>query len=201
MEPAIEKPRPLLGVVACGGKSSRMGSDKGLLDYFGQPQRYRIYEMLLPYCQFVMLSINKDQAQGVPNPYASVVDLEKYANIGPMASILTPFSIFPDADLLVIGCDYPWISEPEIDLFLKKISNESIAAGFYNEDDRYEPLLAWYSNKCAAPLLESYENGQYSLQCFLKTHGAQKYLPSNSNAVISVDRPEQYEQIRKIINV
>ncbi|MBK8495728.1 MAG: NTP transferase domain-containing protein [Chitinophagaceae bacterium] len=37
------------GLVLCGGNSSRMGTDKSMLQYYDKPQRYHVYDMLLPF--------------------------------------------------------------------------------------------------------------------------------------------------------
>ncbi|HRF41341.1 MAG TPA: NTP transferase domain-containing protein, partial [Saprospiraceae bacterium] len=39
---------PLRGLVLAGGKSVRMGSDKGLMEYHGKPQREFTADLLAP---------------------------------------------------------------------------------------------------------------------------------------------------------
>ena len=51
----------LYGLVLSGGKSTRMGTDKGLLDYFGKSQRVYSIEMLEKLNLKTFLSVRKEQ--------------------------------------------------------------------------------------------------------------------------------------------
>ena len=65
-----------------------------------------------------------------------------YKNIGPMAALLTAFVQYPQADLLVTGCDYPFISGKDVKEFLTSVKEKKIATAFYNNEQQlYEPLL------------------------------------------------------------
>ena len=45
----------------CGGKSSRMGTDKSRIIYHEKEQQYHVYEMLQLICEDVFISCNKEQ--------------------------------------------------------------------------------------------------------------------------------------------
>ncbi|NNE77041.1 MAG: NTP transferase domain-containing protein, partial [Pricia sp.] len=47
----------IYGLVLAGGKSSRMGKDKGLIPYHGMPQREYLYHLLGRVCDKTFLSI------------------------------------------------------------------------------------------------------------------------------------------------
>ena len=51
----------LYGLVLSGGRSTRMGKDKGLINYHGIPQRDYIYNLLNEVCDETYMSIRKDQ--------------------------------------------------------------------------------------------------------------------------------------------
>src|SRR4051812_45814849 len=74
-----------IGLVACGGSSSRMGTDKSMLIYNTKPQRYHVYEMLQPFCEKVFISCKKEQSATVADGYDILTDDPVYNNIGPMA--------------------------------------------------------------------------------------------------------------------
>src|SRR4051812_39594577 len=99
------------GLVVCGGKSSRMGKDKSMLDYHGKPQRYYLYEMLEPLCEQVFISCSKEQAATIPSEYKIIEDAAEYEDIGPMAALLSAFKKYPKASFIAVGCDYPFIND------------------------------------------------------------------------------------------
>lgn len=190
----------LYGLVVCGGQSTRMGRDKSLIDYHGKPQRYYVYEMLEWICDKVFISCNRAQAEGVNKPYEILTDLPVYDNIGPMAALLTAFATFPDHDFLVVGCDYPYISNKDLKEFLKSLDSKTVASAFYQKENTiYEPLLAWYSRKSGAELVTMFNKQQYSLQHFLREHNAGKYDSPRPKNIVSVDTPEQYQTAKEQI--
>jgi molybdopterin-guanine dinucleotide biosynthesis protein A len=187
------------GLVVCGGQSNRMDTDKSMLQYHDKPQRYHVYDMLLPFCERIFISCNKDQASSIEAGYDCIVDDESFGNIGPMRALLTAFNQYPKKNFLLIGCDYPFLTMDELQLFSNNCTNEPSA--FYNKaDDIYEPMLAWYPHKGFNELKRKYETKQFSLQLFLKESNAIKYLPTDINCIQSIDTPEAFDAAFKLIN-
>lgn len=192
--------KELYGLVVCGGKSTRMGTDKSLINYHGKPQRYYVYEMLEWVCDKVFISCNRAQATKIIAPYQIMADLPNLENVGPMAALLTAFSTYPDKDFLVVGCDYPFITTRDLKEFEKVLDREQSASAFYNEEnDIYEPLLAYYSERSGNEIQRMYTGNQYSLQHFLKEHGAEKYNPVRPKRMISIDTPEDFQAAKEKI--
>ena len=180
----------LIGIVACGGQSSRMGIDKGRLIYHGQEQRYRVYHMLAKICDEVYISCNARQAVDLPAGFNLIVDNPSYPEIGPMAGLLSAFDTVQHADVLLLGCDYPYLDEKELRLFLAAIDRSGPATAFFNGAAAvYEPLLAYYGSQAAASIRTGFAEGQYSLQQWLYRNKAGRYLPQNRDSLKSIDTP------------
>jgi molybdopterin-guanine dinucleotide biosynthesis protein A len=60
-------------------------------------------------------------------------------------------------------------------------------------------LLAWYSKDAGALLKQHFDQGEFSLQHFLKKNGAEKYLSKSERVVTSVDTPEDFERVKAIL--
>lgn len=187
------------GLVVCGGNSSRMGKDKSMLQYYDKPQRYHVYDMLLPLCEKVFISCNKQQSATIEAGYEFIADDTTLGDIGPVTALLTAFTQYPNKNLLLTGCDYPFLTTNELQLFSTTCTNKP--AAFYNEAaDVYEPMLAWYPYSCFEELKRLHEAKEYSLQHFLKVSEAIKYWPSDINCIKSIDSPEAYDEAYKLIN-
>ncbi len=176
----------ITGLVVCGGKSRRMGADKGLLEYHGLPQRQFVYDFLQEICTQVYFSCNREQLAGIPPGYSVVCDDEKYASIGPVAALLTAIAKFPATSFLLIGCDYP--------LFLKKdaerllyTSNEMAGAYYQSAAELYEPLLAIYHPPVFDLVKKNFDCGRFSLQNILQAAGAEKIRAGDPSIITSVD--------------
>jgi len=180
------------GLVVCGGNSSRMGRDKSLLEYYGKPQRYHVYDMLLPFCEKVFISCNPEQANTMAEAYPYIQDLPQYNNTGPIAALLTAAEQFPKNNFLFIGCDYPYLTNEDLVHFFS-LCKEEKPLSFYNADENmYEPLLAYYPHSSFGELKERYKTKQYSLQHFLQESKADKFYPANKKAMCSIDTEEAF---------
>ncbi len=182
----------LTGIVVCGGRSSRMGTDKGGIRYREQPQYLHVAAMLHPSCKEVYLSVNEQQQAAYGgSAYPLLTDHGEYRNIGPMAALLIAARQLPDAHFLLIGCDYPLLEGQELGAFMCTLEPGLFAKAFYNTDaGMYEPLLAYYSARAAQQLLAQAASWGYSLQRFLKACEADRYYPMNKDSILSVDDPE-----------
>jgi molybdopterin-guanine dinucleotide biosynthesis protein A len=183
---------PLYGLVICGGESSRMGSDKSLLEYRGKPQRDHVYEMLEPFCEKVFISCNKNQV-GTMGHFPAIVDAEPYEGIGPMAALLSAFLQHPHADFLCLACDYPFLDSKDIAHLLKARDSKHSAFTFFNPQSGFaEPLLGIYPADIYPSLLDEFKHGNYSLQQFLKKSSVKQVIPTFPENIFSADIPAAY---------
>lgn len=182
-----------IGLVSCGGASTRMGTDKSLLVYHEKPQRYHVYELLQFFCKEVYLSCNAAQLPGISGSYQTMPDLPAYEHTGPMAALLTAYQLHPGHHFLVLGCDYPFITTATIAQLLPSAGEEPAARALYREREQvYEPLLAFYPATVAGLLQQLWEQRQYSLQRLLKTVHAKKIIPAEERVMQSIDTPEAF---------
>ena len=93
-----------IGLLLAGGASTRMGRDKGLLDWQGQPLIAHMHALLsaLPLSQVVV--------SGARPEYAGVID--KAPGRGPLGGIASAAQVLPDGILLVVPVDMPRLSLP-----------------------------------------------------------------------------------------
>ena len=177
-----------------------MGTDKSLLKYHQLPQRYHLYGMLQALCEKVFISCNATQVEGMDPSFHIIPDLTEYAQCGPISGLLSAFSMFPGKDLLVTGCDYPFISYEEMERFYASVMPGVLAAAFYDErSQHYEPLLGFYAAASAPLLKEQFTEEQYSIQYFLQRRHAQTYIPVSPNTMLGVNTMEEYEAARLLL--
>jgi molybdopterin-guanine dinucleotide biosynthesis protein A len=189
----------LIGIVACGGESSRMGIDKSTLIYYSKPQYEHVGDLISECCEQVVISCNNSQFGRLDTQYEKLPDLPEFSSSGPIAGLLTAFYTFPDKNFLLIGCDYPLLQKSDLALFLNAIQENSTAAAFYNKYGKYEPMLGWYSASAAQKLNEHFYKNDYSLQSFLHNVNAQKYIPGSEEVMKSVDTQEDFTRITDFI--
>ncbi len=172
------------GLVLAGGQSSRMGKDKALIDYHGQPQFLHIYKLLENLCDQVYIS-SKEKKYSLP----TLIDSPELESLGPIAGIISAFE-WEDNDWLVVAIDYPLFSEEHI---LKLIEpTDTLANVYFNpETGFFEPFLALYKQAFKETLMSEISTGTNSLQTILRKSLVTKVIPKNLEVIKSVDYPKE----------
>ncbi|UJH67309.1 molybdenum cofactor guanylyltransferase [Allomuricauda sp. SCSIO 65647] len=172
---------PLYGLILSGGKSTRMGEDKGLLDYHGIPQREYLYGLLENLGLPCYLSIRLDQKNNIPNNFKVIVDNDRYR--GPFNGMLTAHATYPRAAWLVLACDLPLLNKVALkNLVLKRNTNKTATAYATNASSLPEPLVAIWE-----------PTGLQKAKEYLKTAESscpRKYLINSDTELVFPERDE-----------
>lgn len=177
-------PADFMGLVLCGGRSTRMGHDKGLIRSgkmtWAEQQVSKLKILGLP----VFISINESQVAAyleIFQPTQLIVD-RPFSNInGPLQGLLSAHHAFPEKHIVCIPCDMPNLSET----FLTKLLN--IFTRYYPEyqlfipkaAEQIQPLCGLYAKECLDYFTEQYEAGYLknkSMIHLVKTHPGVKMI-------------------------
>lgn len=178
------------GLVLAGGKSERMGRDKALIVYHGQPQYAHLSNLLSAYCDNVYVSCNASQEFfSVP----VIKDDPSYADMGPIAGLMTAMEKH-EGPWIVIAVDYPQIGKNEIENLIKQRNREAIATVYYNSQTGfYESFIGIYEASFRDIMKQEMLSGRYSVQEILRTHYTEQLVPENLEILRSIDTPESYK--------
>lgn len=190
----------LVGIVLCGGHSSRMGSDKSMIPFHGVPQYMHAAGLLSNFCESVYLSCNNQNANTFDKAYSLIIDHANYTQAGPMGGLLSCFETLGQKNLFVLGCDYPFIEKSDLQtLQMQFLNNQNCIAYYSNQHEVYEPTIAIYPYSTFTVMKQAYEVGNHSLQRLLKNIPAEKKSMENAAKFSSIDTPiMRDEAIKKI---
>ena len=119
----------LFGLVLAGGASTRMRTDKAALEYGGQPQLRRAFEMLSQVCAATFVSVRPDQRDDPARAgYPQIVD--RQPGIGPIAGISAALLEHPKAAWLVLACDLPFLTEETLQNLIAHRDPHKIATAY-----------------------------------------------------------------------
>jgi molybdenum cofactor guanylyltransferase len=182
-----------IGLIACGGESSRMGQPKYMLDYHGIPQYQFLLRMIQTILPDTFLSFRRPTGDGFPYP----VILDAPGIPGPAAAIVSANQQFPGRSILFIGCDYPRIEAGHVKQLLAASAEHHCNAAFFDEDSKkYEPILAVYHPLEMTELTTELSNYNYSLQQWLQNKRTVKCLSTNRRIIESIDDLENYHRVK-----
>lgn len=156
----------LYGLVLSGGKSSRMGFDKGTIDYHGKPQRQYLFDLLSESCEKVYTScIGENRVVQELNP---VVD--RYSFDSPVNGILTAFSLHPEYAWLVVAIDLPNVDRSVTQRLTAERDISKMATCFFDDNAQApEPLITIWEPAAYPVLMANAQKGNVSPRNFLRT--------------------------------
>jgi len=181
----------LYGLVLAGGKSTRMGRDKGSIHYHGVSQRVFAARLLSEWCQEVFVSCRKEQVPTLEPELRPLVDT--FENLGPIGGILTALHFKPDAAWLVVACDLPFLSHDSLRALVEARNTSKVATAYQNPDNQMpEPLIAIYEPQSNLGLLDSVKNGQNCPRKFLLNSDCHLITPETPDVIANINTPEEH---------
>lgn len=195
-------PASLNGLVLAGGKSRRMGRDKGLMRYGHKPQRYYLADLLGQFCDQVYISCRREQEKAIADAgYQPLVDdgmAEKQ-----YGAILSALNRYPDRAWLVVACDLPMINPEAMNYLIGKRDSSMIATAYKNPRGGLpEPLLAIWEPRSRDMLIEKLGQGITCPRKALIGSSPDVVLadPPNSLILMNANTPEDAGEARKLIS-
>lgn len=153
-----------------GGKSSRMGVPKALLEIDGKTLLETVAGAGAGFEERI-LSVNDPM---IPTPEGFVRCADVYPGCGPMAGIHAALSM-TDCDALVTApCDAPYYSSELAQYLAGQYEQGLDALVLVDQDGRAQPLTGVYSKSCLPVLDEHLKNGKLKLMRMLESMKTRK---------------------------
>ena len=150
----------MYGLVLCGGESSRMGNDKGLLLQDGKHWVQIAADKLSILQVPVKVSVNKRQQDVYEKKFAAhdlIVDDEQLLIKGPLLGMLSCHLAFPNEDLFVLACDILNMETHLLESLYKKYREQNSDAYIFVNGGDAEPLCGIYTAKALTFVLDMYK--------------------------------------------
>lgn len=172
----------MLGAVLCGGQSTRMGTDKGLMKLEAKTWAQTALDKLTALQLPVVISVNATQYATYPAvfPVEQLVKDDEGLDIhGPLAGVLSVHQQYPQEDLLALACDMPLMDPVIIEQLVIAYRNNEEEAYVFTNHGEPEPLCAIYTAKALAATLQRYhqhELPRHSMK-FMLEHLKVHFIP------------------------
>ena len=190
-----EKIAPIQGLVLAGGKSTRMGTDKGTLNFYGKNQRDVAIDLLEKNHLKTFLSVREEQEIGIEN-----VITDKFVGLGPFGAICSAFQENPDVAWLVIATDLPFVNDAVIKKLLKHRNPSKVATAIKGKDKQFlEPLITIWEPKSYTLLLNYLAQG-YSCPRKILLNSDVGIIEIEDNLIRNINTPEEFKAAYKEIN-
>jgi molybdopterin-guanine dinucleotide biosynthesis protein A len=132
------------GIILAGGKSSRMGTDKGLMEYNGKLLVEYAIDLLRPFCAEIIISSNNSDYERLG--LKVVPDI--FRDCGPVGGLHAALSGSHFNYNIVVSCDTPFVVAELFDLLLAQKKGVDIVLPEHKRG--MEPLIGVYRKEVAS---------------------------------------------------
>ena len=184
----------IYGLVLSGGKSTRMGQDKGLISYHGVPQREHIYHLLEDVCDRTFMSIRHDQQGDIPPTFNTILDKDEFR--GPYNGLISAHKEYPEVAWLVLACDLPLIDQESLKELIEKRDSKKMATAFaQRENPLPEPLCAIWEPEALRTSIAYLEAGNGTCpRKFLINNDVLLVFPKRPEVLLNANSQEEYKE-------
>lgn len=187
--------REITGIILAGGKSERMGTDKGLLLFKGKPFISHIYEAMKPIVGNNIIVVSSNAAYDKLK-YNRIEDL--IADKGPIGGLYTALKQSKTKLNLVLSVDVPLITTELLEWLLKN-NDESYLMTQLQAHEKASPLIAVYDRALRIPLGELLAGNQLKLSSLVDDINHQTLeVPKKWSAQLqNINTNEDYQKLLK----
>lgn len=188
---------PVWGCILIGGKSSRMGRPKHLIQEDEKTWLEHAVETLSPYVEQVVLSGSGE----VPETLAALPRIPDAPGLaGPLAGILSVMRWQQTVSWLVMACDQPDVQAESLEWLLaqRKPGIKAVLPDLLG-DGHLEPLLAWYDFRCRPQLETIAASGFLRLSRLANQAGVYHFQPPRHlhSSWHNINTPDQFAQTQQ----
>jgi molybdopterin-guanine dinucleotide biosynthesis protein A len=166
------------GYILAGGKSSRMGEDKGLILFNRKPVVQYVIDALAPVVDEVVI-VSNNQAYEV---FGLKVIADEIKDVGPAGGIGAALQNSTSEKNFIVGCDMPFVTREAIETVIKQSYGYQITLPL--NADQLEPLFGVYTTDCKDEWLRLVREGIVKLH-ELVTHFNLKKLKTDNNGLFA----------------
>jgi len=190
--------RKINGLILTGGKSSRMGEPKALINYHGKAHARYLYDLLSPFCDQVYLSSQKDQwskSEIADLPILEDINLSE----GPTRGIISALTFDPTVSWLVVACDLVNLNLMAIQNLIDQLDNtksDTVAICFSHHEKGFpEALCALYLPEAKAVFTQAIEQGLKCPVKILAQASILKIMPTERVDLSNINTQQERESL------
>lgn len=184
------------GVVLAGGKSIRMGSDKGLILFKDQPLFKHSLARLRDQVGSVLINANHNISQ-YEDAGVSVVSDDPILFQGPLAGFLTGLKHSHTPYVLFVPCDCPLFPKHLAQTLMNALQNDHSDLAFAATSTQNHPVFALMHRRVQQNLETFLDSGGRKIETWYQTLITSRVLFSEETAFYNINTPADLEQMTR----
>lgn len=153
-------------VINAGGKSTRMGSDKALLEIAGKPMIEHILDQTAGLGEQIIITNNPQAYAYLKLPLVG----DRLPDKGALGGLYTAVEAASQPYAVVLACDMPFVNRPLLEFMLAQAADfEAVVPRLLSAETgkvEAEPFRAVYAKTCLGPIQRALEAGKMRMISF-----------------------------------
>lgn len=177
------------GIILAGGKSSRMGEDKALMEWDGTPMIQRTAQLLRGFSNEIIIASNdKDH-----HAFGDFGVVDNFPNSGPMAGVEAGLFAAQFSSSIVLSCDAPYVSNLVLETLISKNETDATIAKI---QERIHPLIGIYQKTSLETIQNELKRNQFKMHRLLEQLDTiyVDFPASMKKAFININTPEEWNR-------
>jgi molybdopterin-guanine dinucleotide biosynthesis protein A len=189
--------KDITGIILAGGKSSRMGSDKGFIKLNDKSFVEYSIKALKPLVNDIL--IVSDNPDYDIFGYKRIEDEIKGA--GPVAGIWSGLNSSQTKSNLILSCDIPLIKTSILEKLIDSIDENSEIIQI-ESNGKTMPLIAMYKKQCAPTFLKALQNDERRLRRVINTMKTKNVVleVEEQDTTMNINTQEELKTIENAYN-
>ncbi len=184
---------PVNGLVLAGGKSTRMQTDKGQINYHGKSQRQYTTQLLTPFCNKIFIS-------GGGEGELNIIE-DAFIGLGPYGGILSAMQTNPNIAWLTVACDLPYLSADTLQYLVSHRNASKVATAFLDSEGQFpEPLVTIWEPKAYPILLQFLSQGYSCPRKVLINSDIELLTAPNVSEFRNINFPEERDEAMRFFS-
>jgi molybdopterin-guanine dinucleotide biosynthesis protein A len=184
------KREDITGIVLSGGRSSRMGSDKAMIEFEGKKLIEHSLAVMRKVAATIIISANSEQYAD----FGEKVVSDNYNGIGPLAGLEACLRISNTRVNLLAPCDTPLLNVDFLNTILENIDDYDAVVPI-SANGKIEPLTGYYSRDILPIVVQQIERGDFKVQNLLKRIRT-NFLPFENRRILkNINTPDDLRNI------
>jgi molybdopterin-guanine dinucleotide biosynthesis protein A len=190
-------------IIQAGGKSRRMGEDKALMPFLGEPLINRLVSKFADLGDELLVITNRPEAY-------RFLELPLYTDViperGALGGLYTALEISSGTAVGLIACDMPFASPELIDGCRSILQEKDLDAVIPTDEEGLQPLHAVYRRETCLPMVKSaIDQDQWKMiswhehaEVLYLSPQRTRQLAGTRHTFLNLNTPEQYREAEKL---
>ncbi len=181
----------ITGIILAGGRSSRMGKDKAMIEWNHKTLLQNAVDILKPFCSEILISSSK----ATHLVEGTILVADELPQQAPLIGIYSCLKKSSNTYNLVLSCDMPLVTNSVLELLISHMVNADLIVPSNNE--QLEPLCAIYSKELLPIIEKKIRDQSFSLHDLIakSKHFIVPFPRMNPDLFSNLNSPEDLKNI------